>query len=210
MRFLGMVLVAWCLGLTACGSEFDEPTAACAQSCAGCCSGDKCFDGTGIEACGAGGAICDRCEGLEDCADRGEAGRSCYFDRSERWRIQPVSAVIAPINPIGDEEWDIDGSAPDVVVELECPAGDKDIKTRTPEGSGYTPTWTEGGCTTTRGDLADRSIYIEVFDVDVTIDDVMFSERYLLKAEDFRSGTFSIALPEQEKGVVRFTLTRSP
>ena len=52
--------------------------------------------------------------------------------------------------------------------------------------------------------LDDPGMGLEVFDVDVTIDDVMFSERYLLKAEDFRSGIFSVALPEQEKGVVRF------
>lgn len=192
----------------ACGGDFDEPSAACAQSCQGCCSGDTCFEGTQGSACGAGGSICDKCEGLEECTTRAEGARSCYFDKSVQWRVQPASAVISKTNE--GEDWDVDGSPPDVVVNLECPSGDRELKSQTPEASGFSPAWTEGGCTTTLGDLLARTVEIEVVDVDVTFDDVMVQQNIQLRDEDFKKGSFTLPLPNQEGGMLVLSLTRIP
>lgn len=209
MRLLGFLLVVWCLGLTACGPEFDEPTARCAQSCAGCCSGDRCFDGTGDEACGAGGSICDGCGGFETCTWHAEGVRTCFFDRNERWLIEPVAAEVSEFNPTDGEDWDVDGSPPDVVVELFCPNGGRDIETRTTEDESYFPEWTDGGCTTTLGELSRARITIHVIDADLTFDDIIFMGSHSVGAEDLAAGSFFIPFPDQEGGL-EVWLTRVP
>jgi hypothetical protein len=46
-----------------------RPMGSCAQTCAGCCIGDICFEGQVPQACGKGGATCQTCQTGQACAD---------------------------------------------------------------------------------------------------------------------------------------------
>ena len=39
-----------------------------------------------------------------------------------RTRVQPRRAFIVEVDPDNGEDWDSDGSPPDVVVEMNCPS----------------------------------------------------------------------------------------
>lgn len=93
---------------------------------------------------------------------------------------------------------------------MECPSVDGGVKSQTPKVTGFAPTWTEGGCTTTLGELLSESIELEVVDVDFTFDDVMLDRSVQLTQEDFIEGSLSLELLEQDAGVLKVTLTRSP
>ncbi|QSQ26846.1 hypothetical protein JY651_18860 [Pyxidicoccus parkwayensis] len=124
--------------------------------------------------------------------------------------MQPTEASIVPQDPRDNSAWDIDGSEPDVVVELRCPVegSDQQLVTRTPEVSSYTPRWTTGGCTTTVGALLGQEIQIKFIDVDVAFDDEIISVRYALKEEELRAGGVSLAIPGYVNSVsLKFTRT---
>ena len=89
-------------------------------------------------------------------------------DPSSQWLVQPTMAMIAGTD--GGQSWDIDNSAPDIVVKLGCPASGRRSTSETIEVESYTPTWTAGGCVSRADDLVSDGVEIEVFDVDDVLD----------------------------------------
>lgn len=164
------------------------------ESCSGCCTGTKCIAGSTTDACGNGGAFCSTCIGLTICTPDGQ---SCDLDPEASVTVQPTEASIVPADPRDNQAWDVDGSEPDVVVELRCPtaASEQPLVTRTPEVSSLTPRWTSGGCTTQVGALLGRELQIKFIDVDALFDDEIISATYTLKAEELKAGSVSLTLP---------------
>jgi hypothetical protein len=89
-------------------------------------------------------------------------------DPASQWSVQPLMAAIAGTD--GGQAWDIDNSAPDIVVKLGCPASGRRSSSETIEVESYNPTWAAGGCVSRADDLVDDGLEIEVFDVDDALD----------------------------------------
>jgi hypothetical protein len=164
------------------------------ENCAGCCSGNQCVGGSTTDACGNGGSNCSACIGLTSCTPDEQ---DCDLAPEASVTVQPTEASIVPQDPRDNLDWDVDGSAPDVVVELRCPTAGSDqlLVTRTPEVSSFTPQWTSGGCTTQIGALLGRELQIKFIDVDSLFDDEIISANYTLKAEEIKAGSVSLSIP---------------
>lgn len=164
-RIAVLPLVVAAMILAACGD--DPPPTGCGPSnCAGCCAGDVCQGGTATTACGGGGGACVACGASLACL----SNRTCGLDPNAIWRVQPLSAQIAPDN--NGSSWDGDGSPPDVFAGVGCP-GTPDTSSATPSVESYTPTWSSGGCTAKASDLLGRGFSFQLWDEDVTFDDTI-------------------------------------
>jgi hypothetical protein len=130
----------------------------------------------------------------------------CILDREALWQVFPTAANISPLTPAG-YDWDLDGSPPDVVVELVCPPSAAPVRIETPEVSSYTPQWTGVNCTTTSDALLGEAISIRVTDVDVTFDDEVTSATYQVTSGDFETAVLVLQLPSQ-MGTLTLNLVR--
>ncbi|NTX08210.1 hypothetical protein HUA74_42655 [Myxococcus sp. CA051A] len=124
--------------------------------------------------------------------------------------IQPTQAVLSPRDPTDDSDWDLDGSVPDVVVELRCPnPGGEPLVTRTPEISSLTPQWTTGGCSVSAELLLTHPIEIKVFDIDTLFDDEVATLSHTLTREELKVGTISVSMsPAINSLTLTFTRAR--
>ncbi|MBZ4409144.1 hypothetical protein K8640_13025 [Myxococcus sp. XM-1-1-1] len=123
--------------------------------------------------------------------------RECVLDVSSLVAIQPSQATISAQDPNDNLDWDVDGSAPDVVVELRCPtsvAGEP-LVTRTPEISSWTPQWSTGGCSTSAEVLLAQPIEFKVLDIDTLLDDEIGTIKHQLTQDELKAGTVSLSLP---------------
>jgi hypothetical protein len=169
---LRSLLVATMVVLGACTLNPDGSitVAGCsASSCAGCCQFGVCLGGDQPEACGVGGAFCDDCRSnSRTCL----ADRTCGIDGSVRLRVYVSSARVAA-NDNG-QQWDSDGSAPDVRVTLRCPTLPATTVVQSERQSLF-PVWTSGGCNATAADYLARQMSFTLDDVDPVVDDSMTS-----------------------------------
>lgn len=90
-------------------------SAACAESCDGCCDGDTCLDGTQDDACGTDGGSCSPCGPNLFCGSTG-----CLVELDAEWDVIAHQAVIAPTDPDGDT-WDAFNGLPDPYVVMAVP-----------------------------------------------------------------------------------------
>src|SRR5690349_11700055 len=111
------------------------------------------------------------------------------IDPASMWIFQPRSATIASNDDGGS--WDIDGSAPDVIVRSECPSG---TSAETIEVESYNPTWSAGGCTARADKLVVEGVDVEIFDNDDAIDsdDGVASTTVRLRESDLTAGMVTI------------------
>lgn len=162
--------------------------AACgAGNCAGCCLNGACQPGNTAAACGKQGVACGGCANNQVC----RVDQTCGVDPDSNWLVQPTSASVKPNN--NGTSWDGDGSAPDVIIRLGCPATSMSFTNATPEVSNsYTPAWTTGGCTMKARDLLQTGASFQAFDVDLTSDDPI-TQAYMFKPAEanFVSGSFT-------------------
>ncbi len=102
-----------------------------------------------------------------------------------------------PKDPADDSDWDVDGSPPDVVVELRCPmpAGSPPLITRTEEVQSFTPQWSTGECDTLADAIIAQPIEVKVIDIDSFFDDEIGTSSYALTAADFEKGQAEIVIP---------------
>jgi hypothetical protein len=126
-------------------------------SCAGCCDGTTCEPGTEVTACGKDAAACQVCGAQQLC----HADRTCGVDPERSWRIYVSAARIS-----GSTVWDTDGSAPDVVITVYCPANGGPAVPST-EVESFTPTWPNGSCVLKASELMGAGIGWTVDDIDV-------------------------------------------
>ncbi|HEX5753184.1 MAG TPA: hypothetical protein VFZ09_43690 [Archangium sp.] len=118
-------------------------------------------------------------------------------------------ASIPSSDPNDGADWDVDGSAPDVVVTLSCPKNGSTVFVSTPEVSSYTPTWTTGACEATAEELMKSPMNIYVIDVDAFFDDEIFSGPYTFKAEDFDKPAVEIPISASDStSVLRLQISR--
>lgn len=114
------------------------------------------------------------------------------FDAATLWLVQPSSAMISP-NDDG-QTWDIDNSAPDIVVRTSCPASGRDVSGETNEVESYTPSWSVGGCVARTDDLVENGVDFEIFDVDdgLDSDDGVAETRASIRETDLQAGTVTV------------------
>lgn len=112
---------------------------------------------------------------------------------ASKWIVQPSRAEVRSED--NGESWDIDGSAPDVVVKINCPSsGGGSSSGETDEVESYTPTWSGGNCTARADDLVNDGVDFEVRDVDTSLDpdDGIAEASISLREEDLIAGTVTI------------------
>ncbi|WP_144370179.1 hypothetical protein [Myxococcus stipitatus] len=103
----------------------------------------------------------------------------------------------------------MDGSAPDVVVELRCPTpSGEPLVTRTPEVSSWTPQWTAGECAAPAALLLAQPIELKVLDIDALVDDEVGTIKHLLTLEELTAGKVALSLPPAIPSLT-VTLTRA-
>jgi hypothetical protein len=203
----GATVVAMCVVMFGCGSEFPTGTggggggfggggggfgggtgASCGpQNCTGCCFNGACQPGSTAAGCGKMGAACSVCGASQIC----RTDQSCGVDPESTWRVQPTAAQIASSN--NGTSWDGDGSAPDPMVVMSC--ADQTASTTAPEVSNtYQPRWTTGGCTAKAKDLLRAGWSFQVYDVDALVDDTITGSLvFTITERDFSSGGFSLS-----------------
>ncbi|NOK16242.1 hypothetical protein [Corallococcus carmarthensis] len=202
MRTLSLFLMALtcALFLPACGEPDCTP-----ESCAdGCCSASNlCIRDRGDALCGPNGGLCEGCPEGNVCRLDTKA---CYAGVM-RTRVQPRRAVIADVDPDNGEDWDSDGSPPDVVVEMRCPSAPE--LSRTAEDESWDPEWRSGSCEVISSNLLDHSIEISIFDNDdFALDDEFGTIHYQVTRSDLNRGRFEIAIPPAVQTLV-FDLTHT-
>ncbi|MFP2897184.1 hypothetical protein [Corallococcus sp. 4LFB] len=190
------------LFLPACGEPECTP-----ESCAnGCCSvSNVCVLDLGDSVCGSNGAHCESCPDGNVCR---LDTRACYAGVM-RTRVQPRRAVIADVDPDTGEDWDSDGSPPDVVVEMRCPSAPE--RTRTAEDEDWEPEWRSGSCEVITSNLLQHPIAISIFDNDdFTFDDEFGGTSYQVTRADLNRGHIELAFPPiVESLVIELTHTYS-
>lgn len=114
------------------------------------------------------------------------------FPADTIWLVQPSSAMISPND--GGEAWDIDGSAPDIVVRTSCPSSGREVTGETNEVESYTPAWTIGGCMARTDDLVESGVDFELFDVDTSIDsdDNVADASATIRETDLQAGMITV------------------
>ena len=159
------------------------------DTCTGCCFNGVCQAGNMTSACGKGGGACSACGGQQIC----RVDQSCGVNPESRWRVQPVSAVIASSN--NGTEWDGDGSAPDARIEMLCPPTSSPVQGMTPTAQNtYTPSWSSGGCITTASALLAGPWTFQPFDEDLASDDPISQPfTYRFEESDFVAGTVTLS-----------------
>ncbi|RKH12730.1 hypothetical protein D7V97_07620 [Corallococcus sp. CA053C] len=190
MKTLATLLFALTLALLlpAC-----EPPECTPENCSdGCCTAEKeCIQYRSDTACGPNGAACENCADGNVC----HLGKNVCIPGVMRTRVQPLEAMIVSFEPPDDEEWDSDGSPPDVVVEMRCPSAPE--LSRTPESTSLHPTWSTGGCEVITSNLLKNPLEIAVIDVDpFTLDDTIGTINYQVTPEDLNLGGVELTIPE--------------
>ncbi|RKH11209.1 hypothetical protein D7X74_25965 [Corallococcus sp. CA047B] len=186
-----LIALTCALLLSACGPSECTP-----DNCRdGCCSAEnECMRYASDEACGPrGGGACLSCASGSVC----HLGQRACIVGVMRTRVQPARATILPYDPYSteDEEWDFDGTPPDVVVEMRCPSASGVF--RTPEDPSLNPRWNSGGCEVLTSNLLKFPLEISIFDVDdFAFDDSMGTLTYQVTPEDLHFGRIELALPE--------------
>ncbi|WP_375759997.1 hypothetical protein [Corallococcus exercitus] len=189
-----LMALSCALVLSACGESECTP-----ESCAnGCCTvGNVCVLDLGDAQCGSNGAACESCPEGNVCR---LDSRAC-FTGVMRTRVQPRRAVIADVDPDNGEEWDSDGSPPDVVVEMSCPSAPE--RTRTAEDESWEPEWRSGSCEVITSNLLEHPIEISIFDNDdFALDDEFGGLSYQVTRADLNRGRIEIALPPDVQTLV--------
>jgi hypothetical protein len=155
------------------------------QNCTGCCFNGSCQPGSTAAGCGKGGGSCAACATNQVC----RVDQTCGVDPESSWRVQPVSAQIAPNN--NGSSWDGDGSGPDPQVYMTCGAS---TSGSTPEaGNTYQPRWSSGGCVTKAKDLLASGWTFQLYDIDLTSDDTITAALKVTIGEgDFIAGGFNV------------------
>lgn len=171
------------------------PVSTCtADSCSdGCCQNNECVRDISNNACGAAGSKCEVCTVDKAC----DKAQGVCVARPIRVKVQPSQASIVPKDPSDGSDWDLDGSPPDVVVELRCPApsGAQPFVTRTEEVESLTPQWTSGACDTLADVLVAQPIEFRLIDVDNLFDDDIASASYTLTAADLEKEQVELFIP---------------
>lgn len=191
MKTLGTLLFALTLALLlpACGPSECTP-----ENCSnGCCTAQaECIRYPSDTACGpGGGSACEVCADGNVC----HLGRTVCIPGVMRTRVQPLEASVVSFQPPDDEEWDSDGSPPDVVVEMRCPSAPE--LSRTPESTSFNPIWSTGGCEVITSNLLKNPLEIAVIDVDpFTLDDTIGTINYQVTPEDLNRGGVELTIPE--------------
>ena len=140
-------------------------------TCSGCCSAGVCKPGGASDSCGQGGAACSICGASQICS----AARSCGSNPNEMIRITIVDATIRSTTPSG-LAWDSPLGAPDPYVTI-----NGSVATRVIDDTTW-PTW--GAMHTfTRAEIMDSGIVLQMFDKDISFDDVIASARTLKVTE---------------------------
>ena len=181
------------------------------QTCEnGCCLADVCYKSQTREACGSFGAQCVTCQGLQSCLLDPDTtkGQVCRVDSSSKWVVRPALASIPLLDPSDGASWDADDSAPDVLVELSCPASSAPGIARTSEISSYTPEWIDGSCSATLEEWLKSPVGIKMLDVDAFFDDQIFSDSYMFKDADFGNGFVDIPIAADGTSKLRLKITR--
>ncbi|GMU10462.1 hypothetical protein ASNO1_67160 [Corallococcus caeni] len=202
-RILTCLGLASFLLLAACGPEdlspggpdpiTDDPpplTELCtAESCEGCCdpTTNKCVMTRTADACGPNGSTCSKCTTGMMCHP---SKQQCYTP-TIRTKIQPLRAQIAPLDPSDNSDWDVDGSPPDVVIQLSCPNTPAAVPP-SEEVESFTPTWTKGSCDVLSTDLLSAPIQFTVIDVDAIFDDPIASAQYQMTRADIDRGVVEL------------------
>lgn len=110
------------------------------------------------------------------------AAQACWWDPASVWRVAPQSATIAPTD-LGSD-WDVDGSPPDVVVQLFCPSSATSVTSSTEEVQSFQPSWVLGECTMSASELTSLGFAFRVLDVDTVIDDQITPELTVTVTQD--------------------------
>jgi hypothetical protein len=170
-----------------------DPTECTPDNCRdGCCAGQfECVRDRTDSACGPnGGEQCESCPAGNVC----HLGRLTCFAGVMRTRVQPRSAYIAEVDPATGEEWDSDGSPPDVVVEMDCPSAPE--RTRTEESESWEPRWRQGSCEVISSNLLRYPLRLSIFDNDpFTFDDEFGTVQYQVTPTDMNRGWAEIDIP---------------
>lgn len=128
---------------------------------------------------------------LAACGGGGMVNMLTMVDPNSTWTVAASSAQINADE--GGSPWDIDNSAPDIVVRLKCPSsGGGSTTAETPEVQSYTPSWSGGGCMGKAIDLVEDGVELEVVDIDdvsITGDDEVTSTRFYILENDLLSGS---------------------
>lgn len=152
-------------------SDMSAPPACSPVNCTGCCAGDVCKAGGASDSCGQGGTACAVCGAPQICT----AARSCGVDPNERIRLTIVDATIVSTTPSG-LSWDSPLGSPDPYVTI-----NGSVATRVIDDT----TWPVWGATHsfTRAEIMGSGIVLQMFDKDVSFDDVIASARTLKVTE---------------------------
>ncbi|RYZ16794.1 MAG: hypothetical protein EOO70_03615 [Myxococcaceae bacterium] len=124
----------------------------------------------------------------------------CHPSRQEcttpiiRTWVRALSATLTEVDPSDDSDWDLDGSPPDVVVELTCPQAEP-LVSLTEEVESLTPKWTLGGCDVLAQDLLAAPIQFKVIDVDAFFDDEITTYQYQLTQADLERRSVNLQIP---------------
>ena len=152
------------------GSVIDTggPQACSATTCAGCCFNGVCQTGNTVSACGQGGGQCAQCVTNQICL----TDQTCGVDPQSSWLVLPTSASISSTN--NGNDWDFGGGAPDPFVQLWCPPSASSVTSQTPSVTdSFSPTWSTGGCVMKAKDLLALGYAAEVWDADVSSNDII-------------------------------------
>lgn len=173
-------------------------------NCAGCCNGSQCELGDDVSACGKDAAVCQACGNNQVCD---AVTKVCGADPARNWRVYPSAAQIAP-SDLGTA-WDSDGSAPDVVITMTCPANGSSVIGGA-ETESYNPGWSAtAGCVLKASELLSLGFSWSAADIDVigsdpiaTTSTVVFTQadmvagfKTLTAANGVTSITFRLAAP---------------
>ena len=184
------------------------PTTGCnAETCEGCCYEGQCYAGKSFNACGKG-VTCELCTGVKSCSE----AQKCEYVETAKWKVRPVEASIVPQDPEDNSAWDLDGSEPDVVVELRCPqlSSSSPSVVRTGEVSSLTPKWTGGGeCRVEIGALLSAVTEINIIDIDNIFDDPIGTISHQFTQVELEQGTVMLSLPGRVNSL-SLQMTRIP
>jgi hypothetical protein len=152
-------------------------------NCAGCCNGNQCEPGTELTLCGKDAAACAQCGANQVC----KLTQACGADPDKSWRVYPSAAQISPSDQ--GSAWDSDGSPPDVVITMSCPAGGGTPITGGTETESFMPGWATGGCVLKASELLGAGIGWSAADLDVIGSDPIASlTTTVLTEADFIAG----------------------
>jgi len=183
-----------------CGPDPDTSTCGPETCFSGCCQNGECIEAQSTAACGNHGTACDVCGAAQICT-------TGQCTEAATWAIRPISAVISRNDPRDQLSWDVDDSAPDVVVTMGCPLRDGGVTwSSTEEVQSYAPSFAYGGCRASRQDIIDRGVEVEVSDVDFLVDDPIDSFRLNVPPTAFP--TLSVLdTAQRDGGLVSLTIS---